>query len=85
MQLQPEIPQAEEPVIPANWRRYEGRIPAYCTGNTTIYVDCPDPRWRQWDGARRYTACGSGRELLATDDWDAVLALVENRAKANAY
>ena len=26
MQLQPEIPQAEEPVIPANWRRYEGRI-----------------------------------------------------------
>jgi hypothetical protein len=46
--LQPGIPQAEEPVIPANWWRYEGRIPAYCFGNTTIYIDCQDPRWRQW-------------------------------------
>jgi hypothetical protein len=85
MQLQPEIPQAEEPVIPANWRRYEGQIPAYCCGNTTIYVDCQDPQWRQWDGAKRYTVRGSGSELLTTDDWDAVLALVEQRAKADVY
>jgi hypothetical protein len=86
MQPQPEIPQAEEPVIPANWRRYEGRIiPAYCSGNTTIYVDCQNPQWRQWDGAKRYTVRGSGSELLATDDWDAVLALVEQRAKADVY
>ena len=33
-------------------------------------------------GAKRYTVRGSGRELLTTDDWDAVLALVESRAKA---
>ena len=53
--LQPKISQAEEPVIPANWRRYEGRIPAYCSGNTTIYVDCPDPLQRQRE--RRHPAC----------------------------
>ena len=64
MQPRPEIPQAEEPAIPANWRRYEGRIPAYCAGNTTVYVDCQDPQWRQWDGARRYTVHGSGSEPL---------------------
>ena len=86
MQLQPGIPQAEEPVIPANWRRYEGRIiPAYCSGNTTIYVDCQDPQWRQWDGAKRYTVRGSGSELLTTDNFEEVLTVVEQRSKANVY
>lgn len=82
MQPQPKIPWAEEQVIPANWRRYEGRIPA-CSGNTTIYVDCQDPQWRQWDGARRYTVRGSGSELLTTGNFEEVLTVVEQRSKAN--
>ena len=54
-----------------------------CSGNTTIYVDCQDPQWRQWDGARRYTVRGSGSELLTTGNFEEVLTVVEQRSKAN--
>jgi hypothetical protein len=77
MQLQPEIPQAEEPVIPANWRRYEGRVPAYCSGNTTIYVDCQDPRWRQWDGAKQLGRKRHRMPVVARPRWQVVV--VSNR------
>ena len=84
----PDYDPATLPAIPDDWidtSWHNNACPSFEAPNRySVWIDYADPAQREYSGGKRYTVHALGADGafksylpdLATDDWDAVLALV---------